>query len=100
MTREEQIKQEIRRQVARVGDELRGFRVFLFGSRATGTARARSDFDVGVIGPRPLDSRTFFRIGELLDDINTLYRIDWVDMNRASPQFREQAMKQTEVLFE
>jgi predicted nucleotidyltransferase len=46
--REQEIKEQIRRQVARAGRQLAGYRVFLFGSRACGTARPRSDFDVDM----------------------------------------------------
>ena len=30
------------------------YRVFLFGSRATGTAGERSDIDIGIDGPAPV----------------------------------------------
>jgi predicted nucleotidyltransferase len=30
------------------------YRIFLFGSRATGTAGERSDIDIGIEGPAPV----------------------------------------------
>jgi predicted nucleotidyltransferase len=30
------------------------YRIFLFGSRAEGTAHPRSDIDIGIEGPRPV----------------------------------------------
>jgi len=41
---------------------------------------------------------TFYKMEDLLEEIPTLYRIDWVDLNRVSPEFRREALKQTEVL--
>jgi predicted nucleotidyltransferase len=79
--------------------ELRGYRVLLFGSRASGNARERSDFDVGVIGEQPLPFKTFYKLEDLFEQIETLYRIDWVDLNCTSPEFRREALKKTEVLY-
>lgn len=99
MPREEQILAEIRSCLRGVSNDLRGYRVVLFGSRACGNARPRSDFDVGVLGPRNLPPRTFHKIGDLLDEIPTLYAIDWVDLTAAAESFRREAMKQTELLY-
>jgi predicted nucleotidyltransferase len=98
MTPEKRIKEEIRKVCDRMEDDLRGYRVVLFGSRTAGTARDRSDFDVGVMGDTPLPLATFYKMEDLFDEIPTLYRIDWVDLNRVSPEFRREALKQTEVL--
>ena len=49
-SREEAIKQLIKEQLRKAAFGLKGCKVFLFGSRVTGTARSRSDFDVGVYG--------------------------------------------------
>ena len=80
--------------------ELRGYRVFLFGSRATGNARERSDFDVGILGDAPVPLQTFYRIDDLLENIETLYKIDFVDLNRAAPSLKREALKAVEPLFD
>lgn len=98
MNREAEIKEQIADVMRRNADRLRGYRVFLFGSRATGNARPHSDFDIGVAGDAPLPLSDFFAIEDQLDDLPTLYKIDWVDFNRASPRFSEQAARQIEVL--
>jgi predicted nucleotidyltransferase len=99
MTREQQIKLEIKRVFQQLVDDLAGYRVVLYGSRVTGTARPHSDFDVGVIGPRRLPSSLFYRIKEMLDGIDTLYEIDWVDFSDTSKAFREEALRTVEVLY-
>jgi predicted nucleotidyltransferase len=102
MTPDERIKTEIRKICDRMEGELRGYRVVLFGSRASGggrsRSRARSDFDIGILGEAPLPLKTFYAMEDLFEEIPTLYRIDWVDLNRVSPAFRREALKQTEVL--
>ena len=90
----------LKQQLLRFASELKGHRVFLFGSQVAGTARARSDFDVAVDGDDPLPLRTFFAIEDAFDDLPTLYRIDWVDLNRAGPDFRKRALKHIELLYE
>ena len=77
---------------------LAGRRVVLFGSRARGQARDRSDFDIGVVGTTPLPLADYYVIEDQLDALPTLYRIDWVDFARAGDNFRRRALQHTQVL--
>lgn len=81
-------------------DRLSGHKVVLFGSRARGNAKSRSDFDLGVIGDTPLPLEDFFAIEDKLDELQTLYRIDWVDFARASERFRAEALRNVKVIYE
>lgn len=81
-------------------NRLGGHQVVLFGSRAQGKAKSRSDFDLGVIGDAPLPLEDFFAIQDMLDELPTLYRIDWVDFARVSERFRSQALQKVEVIYE
>lgn len=81
-------------------EKLAGHRVVLFGSRARGEAKLRSDFDVGVIGESPLPLDDFHALADQLDALPTLYRIDWVDLASTNAQFRQAALEDAEVLFE
>ena len=96
---EKRIKQELRKACDRMRDDLRGYRVVLFGSRAAGSARERSDFDVGILGSTPLPLKAFYHLGNLFDEIETLHQINLVDLNRVSSGFRREALKKTEVLY-
>ena len=80
-------------------DLLRGHRVVLFGSRAAGTARERSDFDIGVDGDGPLPLVAFYAIADKLESVRTLYRIDWVDLRRTTDIFRAEALKCARTLY-
>ncbi|MCX8086485.1 MAG: nucleotidyltransferase domain-containing protein [Rhodocyclaceae bacterium] len=88
----------IREVLGRHRARLAGRRVFLFGSRARGTARPRSDFDIGVIGEQALPLADFYAIADEFEALPTLYRIDWVDMNRVADEFRARAMQHTQAL--
>jgi predicted nucleotidyltransferase len=52
--REREIKTMLRETFRGAADRLAGHKVFLFGSRATGRAEPRPDFDIGVRGDEPL----------------------------------------------
>jgi len=99
MPSEEQILSWIRQGLVRYADQLSGYRVVLFGSRSRRSHRARSDFDLGVIGERPLAEKTFHRIAEFLELLPTLHRIDWVDLNRVPEKLKAEALKNSEVLY-
>ena len=70
-------------------------RIFLFGSRARGSAHERSDIDIGVEGPRPIDHATLAAIIEETDESPTLYSIDVVDFKRLPERFRDVALEAT-----
>ena len=61
--REDQIRQMLRDVFHRGHHRLGGRRVVVFGSRARGDAKPRSDFDIGVIGETPLPLEDFFCAG-------------------------------------
>ena len=99
MNREQQIIEKLKQALNKVSDDLKGYRVFLFGSRAAGKAGRRSDFDVGILGQKKLSLRTFYRIDDLFDRIETLYKIDLVDLSEVTDRFRREALKKTEILY-
>ena len=99
MNREEQILAQIKEGLTQFSDELRGYRIILFGSRAAGHARSRSDFDLGVYGESAIPLKIFYRVSDFLEQIPTLYQIDWVDLNRASDALRDNALRGGMVIY-
>ena len=99
MNREDRILRWITDGLAQFADELEGYSIVLFGSRAHGTAGERSDFDLGITGPSPVPLKTFFQIGDFLEQLPTLFRIDWVDLDRATDALRENALLNTRVIY-
>lgn len=73
-------------------------RVLLFGSRARGTARERSDIDLAVDAPGASEQE-WARIADTVDEAETLLRIDLVRLDEASGEFREEIEREGVVLF-
>jgi predicted nucleotidyltransferase len=71
--------------------------VVLFGSVATGRARTRSDVDIAVRCAGPADLDELYRV--LASRIGT-YRLDLVDLRRASPLLMMEVARRGRVLFE
>jgi len=100
MTREQQILEAIRSSLSREKALLAGRRVVLFGSRAAGLSKPRSDFDIGIEGGPPLSAASFQHLVDRLEEIDTLYRIDLVDLHSVPERFRQNATKQVKVIYE
>ena len=70
----------------------RAYRVLLFGSWASGGAGERSDIDIGIAGPAPVDSAALCEIREAVENLPTVYTVDVVDLQRVDPDFRSVVM--------
>ena len=86
-----------------LGGPLAGYRplrVFLFGSRADGTAGPKSDYDIGVDAGRPLSARDLTDLRETFDAAPLLVRVDVVDFTRVDDAFRNYALRSTLTLYD
>lgn len=63
--------------------------VILYGSRAKGTARERSDIDIAVSGVENFDLLT-----EKVEELPTLYSVDLVNMDTCRNQLLLEDIKQ------
>ncbi len=59
--------------LARLGDEYSAEKIVLFGSRARGDNREKSDIDIAVYG---LDKNKRVRFSESVDELPTLLKFD------------------------
>ncbi|MBV8889276.1 MAG: nucleotidyltransferase domain-containing protein [Alphaproteobacteria bacterium] len=71
------------------------YKVFLFGSRADGSAHERSDIDIGIEGPAPVASAILAAIEDDLEEAPTLYSFDFVDFSRLPEKVRQVAQTRT-----
>jgi predicted nucleotidyltransferase len=69
------------------------YRIFLFGSRASGSTAERSDIDIGIEGPAPVPRAALAAIHDELEEAPTLYTIDVVDFRRVPEKFRKVAQQ-------
>jgi type I restriction enzyme S subunit len=65
-----------------------GTRAWVFGSRATATARHFSDLDLALEGERPLDFSVLGEVSEALSESDLPYKVDVIDLRSVDPTFR------------
>ena len=100
MLREVEIIKMIRNVLNGFSTGLADYKIILFGSRAKGEAGDRSDFDLAVIGKKPLPLKMFYEIKEKLNDLPTLHEIEFIDLNNVSEKFKKEVLKNYKILYE
>jgi type I restriction enzyme S subunit len=75
-------------------------RVYLFGSRAKGTAKPYSDFDIAIEWKEKIPLHTMAKIREELDKLPTLKSFDLIDLKRVSGDFIETVRKTGVILYD
>lgn len=93
----EKLKAEVLRIVGKHLD-LNTYRVFLFGSRVTGTGDEHSDIDIGIEGPAPVPWEIMGKIKEEIENMDILYSIDVVDFSTVGDDFKSVAKQSIEVI--
>jgi predicted nucleotidyltransferase len=76
------------------------YQVFLFGSRVTGSATERSDYDIGIESDQCVPPGVKGKIDEELEEIPTLRSIDFVDFSLMDTPFSCRARKEKRILYE
>ncbi len=82
------------RRIVLEGLQAHAARVWLFGSRARGTAGRGSDIDVAVLPDRPLPPGVLQDIREALENSRILYPVDLVDLTTAEAGLREAVLRE------
>jgi len=59
-----------------------------FGSRVNGLAKGYSDLDVAVVAPNKIKRRTKMLLREAFEESGLPFRVDIIDYNAASDEFR------------
>ena len=75
-------------------------KVYLFGSRAKGTAKPYSDFDIAIEWKEKIPLHTMAKIREELDKLPTLKSFDLIDLKRVSGNFIETVRKTGVILYD
>ena len=91
------LRRAIREAVAPVLN-LDGYRLFIFGSEATGLANRRSDIDIGILGPQRAPGAVVQQVRERLEGLRTLRRFDVVDLGAVDEAFKTEALRHAEPL--
>ena len=80
---------EIIEEVAKLSRNFHAKEVILYGSRAKGTARERSDIDIAVSGAEHFDL-----LVEKVEDLPTLYSVDLLNMDTCRNQLLLEDIRQ------
>jgi hypothetical protein len=72
-------------------------KIFLFGSRAKGTAHSTSDIDIGILPADCFDRKKITALRAELEEMNIPYTVDLVDLSTVSENFRQQVLNEGEV---
>ena len=70
------------------------YEVFVYGSRADGTAQKWSDIDVGIRGKKEVPGSLVEDISEELEESSIAYKVEVVDFAHVSDKFRRFALKE------
>ncbi len=73
-------------------------KLILYGSRARGTHREKSDYDIAYVIPNPDEKRKF--LSQLLEPSFTLYKIDLLDYPVASEDLKKSVDTEGCVIYE
>lgn len=96
-----EIEQMIRKEVLGIISrnlDLNHYKVFYFGSRVSGSNRERSDIDVDIEGNKVVPYEKLHQILNEIDNIKTLYKIDFVDFKDCSEAFVNMAKTHIEYI--
>ena len=75
-----------------------GTYVFLFGSRAEGTQRRASDYDIGLYSGKPISWSVIARIkDELLEEYPIPVEIDVIDFATVTNDFKKLALREIKI---
>jgi len=75
-------------------------RIYLFGSRAKGTARKNSDFDIAVDCGSKIPFSVMAKIEGELEELPTLKSFDLVDLSLVSDDFRKMVERTGVILYD
>jgi len=78
--------------------DLHIYKLFIFGSEASGVADRHSDIDIGILGPQPVSGTVMQQVREDLERLRTLRPFDVVDFSRVDESFKAEALEHAERL--
>lgn len=91
------LKRDILETIGKYAD-LGKYKIFIFGSRISGSSDERSDIDIGIEGKQPMPPEALAKIREEIENLPYLYKIEIVDFKTVSNDFYKIAKKNIELL--
>lgn len=95
MDKDEIIARVVKTIRSRLGEE---YKIFLFGSWASGDALPESDIDIGILGREKVSWDVMVEILEAIEALPTLRKIDIVDLKTKEPSFKNYVLSYAKIL--
>ena len=73
-------------------------RVWAFGSRVKGTAKAWSDLDLALVAKQILPPQQLFKLQDALEESDLPFKVDLVDWHDISAEFQQLILKNYQVI--
>ena len=73
-------------------------KVWAFGSRVKGTAKAWSDLDLALIAEQVLPPQQLFKLQDALEESDLPFKVDLVDWHDISAEFQQLILKNYQVI--
>lgn len=81
--------------LSNLGYRRESIEVFLFGSAVSGNITRSSDIDIGLLSNHIINRDLIFRIQDEIEESIVPFKVDIVNFQDVSKDFREYAMKRT-----
>ena len=78
--------------------DTKNYKIFFFGSRVNGKGDEYSDIDIGIEGSKKLPWQAISNIKEDIENLPTLYKIDFIDFKSVNKQFYDFSIKNIETI--
>lgn len=74
------------------------YKIFIFGSRAKEKARKFSDYDIGIMGKRPLSFEKMALIEDALEESDLPFRVDLIDFHSVTKEFKKSVAAKIKII--
>jgi predicted nucleotidyltransferase len=75
-------------------------KIWAFGSRVKGTAKAWSDLDLALVAKQVLPQQQLFKLQDALEESDLPFKVDLVDWHDISTEFQQLILKNYHVIQE
>ena len=76
-----------------------GYEAWAYGSRVKGSARKYSDLDIVIKGDQQIEQKVLFGLKDAFDASDLPFRVDVIDWNRTSDEFKKRILENYTVIF-
>ena len=89
------VKERYKKQIIQAIEKfLPNCKIYLFGSRATGSHMPTSDIDIAIDNSKPIKLSVMLELEEFIEDLPIPFEFDIVDLNNAPKDLKKEILKE------